>query len=329
METENKNTSKDYRYSHDANAIYSTETIRTAYLSILLIIFGATKMSYVVSRIDYWATKNQNCRPLCLWVLCVDVCDEIQQMFIAYCLILSGLSLMILFSLAAMYKVFSSKRNEQQSTCGLIIMVGLLLAGLSYMCGYWVIIDALIVFKRTTIQNWLITIGFFEYYLGGVAAIVVGVDCWDRGMESANYRIFAFLKHLTLVSFVCFIGWTYIAVKQTDLVGDFRVDSLWKTRLHASGYGLIVISCIMHVLFRCMQCRNILVDIIAILLTIGGIVTAVGYWTLFNETDPYNSSLNSWNSGYSLLVIGLCAFTSFNIWNNKQNTYDVVPKQDD
>ena len=207
-------------------------------------------------------------------------------------------------------------------------MIGLIIGGICFMCGYWIIMDILISLRDTHVYNWRITILFFEFWLGGMTSIIYGTHCWIQILNDKKWKIIAVLKQLFIVSLVLFIGYTFVSVKYTERLGE----NPWELSLIASGYGIIMVSCIIYIIFYFIKveddkCDSMTRNIIAGLMIIGSILAAIGYWAGFS--DPSYHSYNSWNTSYCLLLMGLCVFNGLDIRDDTNNTdYDSVPKQE-
>ena len=217
-------------------------------------------------------------------------------------------------------------------------MIGLILGGLLYMIGYWIMMSIGIELRYeygsgvSTMKAWRYTIWFFEFYLAGITAIMYGINCWTRLFDDEMLRIQSILSQLLIVSLVLFIGYTYISTQ----IAEFDPE-LWELPLMAAGYGLILISCIVYIIFYflaktqsdndLLQC--IMKNTICGLMITGSLLTAIGFWAEFNQYDPnYDHALNSWNTAYCLLLIGLCAYNGTDIRDSNPLQYSAVPKQD-
>ena len=128
-----------------------------------------------------------------------------------------------------------------------------------YMCGYFILMDIQIkssVYNALQnedakhVWNWMIAIGFMEFYLGVVIAILYGVNCWKKIFEQRRNRILSLLIQILIVSLILFIGYTYMAVQLDE-------EEIWTLPVIAAGYGLMCVCCITYLLFQDkMRCRE-------------------------------------------------------------------------
>ena len=68
-------------------------------------------------------------------------------------------------------------------------MVGMSIGGLCFMSGYWIIMDIWINSRNNHVWNWRITIVFFEFWLGGMSAIIYGLHCWIKILDNKKWQI--------------------------------------------------------------------------------------------------------------------------------------------
>eukprot|EP01084_Bolivina_argentea_P233893 393827_1 len=277
MEDDNESPTK---YASPTPSICSRATI----IGILLIAFSAAKLPWVSSNISRWSTYEATyaCMEVCEFINCFNSCGASQQFFIAYSVMRAGLMMIIIFSILGICKpvVKCMQCNHNRTICGFIVMIGLILGGLCYMMGYWIVMNYLISFTHPyqSAMNWRIAALFFEFYLGGSVAIIFGVDCYVKILDKKQNRIFAILTQLVMVSLVCFIAYRKLGVvrNQTEPMED-----VWQLFLIAIGYILILMCCLSFIVYsfkKSLEYNNLISSAIGIMLLIGAIVTSIGYW---------------------------------------------------
>eukprot|EP01084_Bolivina_argentea_P109825 196220_1 len=331
METENKN--DEYQPPSDVLVLQ-----RSLVIGIILLIFAVTKLPLVTRQLSKWNVRENECNELCEFELCFKICDHTDRVLGAYAVMEVGLALIIVFTICTMAKptIDWLECNKDCSILGGIFMTGLILGGLFYMMGYWIILDILVNINRSEIPtrynfddvwDWKLTVTFFEFYLGGITAIFYGIDCFFKILTEKQSGVFVFLSQLALVSLICFMGYVRIADFRYKFFPDSTMN--WTFPLIASGYILILFMSFLYIAFYKIKVPNIAMNIIASLLIIGGILTAIGYWGEYN--DPGDHTKNSWTTAYCFLLLTLCSFCAYYIWNSKEDNkvYDTVSRQDE
>ena len=96
-------------------------SVRSASAGILLLIFGATKTALVAEQISKFSQKDEICKEICEGLFCLDLCDFYTQTLVAYCVMIAGLALIILFSFAGTVQSANpqTKCGQKKSICGM------------------------------------------------------------------------------------------------------------------------------------------------------------------------------------------------------------------
>eukprot|EP01084_Bolivina_argentea_P146140 255973_1 len=336
METESKiDDTKEQEILTD-HTIFHHSTI----IGVILLIFAVTQMPLVVKELSNWNVKQNDCNKLCeLQNICFDICDDTDTIHAAYGVMTTGLAFIIIFSVSSICRpaIDWLECNKNISIIGCIFMIAMIAGGLLYMIGYWILLDLIlnladdiIPFKwnNEDIFNWVLTVHFFQFWLGGSTAIIYGFECFFRILDEKPWKIFVFLSQLMLVSLVCFIGYTRIADFRHNRAYEIHGHN-WQFPLIASGYLLILVSSILYCIFHKIKIHNLLMNMIAGLLVLGAFLAAIGYWGAFTSAADF--AKNSFTTGYCLLLITLCSFCALYMWDSRldRKIYDSVSKKEE
>eukprot|EP01083_Nonionella_stella_P222687 794374_1 len=199
----------------------------------------------------------------------------------------------------------------------MFIMIALIGGGLFYLVGNWYWIgEASLGFTSAfgiilgatgcdldpdTALNMLELIAVSESLLGGVTAIVFGVDCWKQILNDHKKRMYAqSIILLIIVSFLCLIGYAYFGSNC-----DGGVD---ETRLIAAGYFFILLACILYLITVLVDIGNKIQQmcsqiIIAVVLIVGAVLAGIGYWGNTYPDIDGAEEYNSFVTGYVFLLV--------------------------
>ena len=326
--TNSKN--KKSKKGRSDDACIGNRKVRTIILALLIGLFFVLACPIV----EFWADFYKELEdvalglgePVCVAIAGGDLDVECSDFVSAWWFIFAGAIISIVGCiLAAILFLIPSQENVLGRVAGFILIVG----GICYLGGWiWYIVllrppdDVYDLYTDEAKQDLdaRLTGYFGEALLAAGSAILLGLDAMIHLYDNEGYRLSSNLGIIMAVAILC-INAYFLQICDEDDSLCFQRDGV---EAIATGYLVLFWVCLVYIiLYICTCCTCDCKDkclvrlIIAVILVIGGLLTAIGYWVYVGadeslddggsgvDTDTYEGKNIVYYIGYTILIGGL------------------------